>query len=58
MPLSRILSLIAVLSLAAWIVLAFVRPVPSGWVHVVLVAAVFAIVRAMVAADDERANRV
>jgi hypothetical protein len=56
MPLSRTFSLIAVLCLAAWIVLAFVWPVPSGWVHVFLVAAVFATVRAIVAADDERAN--
>ena len=57
MPLSRLLSLIAVLCLAAWIVLAFVRPIPSGWVHVPMVAAVFLIVRAIVAADDERAGR-
>jgi hypothetical protein len=57
MPLSRLLTLIAVLCLAAWIALAFVWPIPSGWVHVPLVAAVFVIVRAIVAADAERAGR-
>jgi len=56
-PLSRLLFLIAVLCLTVWIVLAFVRPIASGWVHVFMVAAVFVIVRAIVAADDERAGR-
>jgi hypothetical protein len=57
MPLSRLLTLIAVLSFAVWIALAFVWPMPSGWVHVFLVTAVFVIVRAIVAADGERAGR-
>jgi len=57
MRLSRVLTLIAALCLAAWIALAFVWPIPNGWVHVPLVAAVFVIVRAIVAADVERAGR-
>jgi hypothetical protein len=57
MPPSRLLALIAALCLAAWLALAFVWPIPSGWVHAFLVAAVFVIVRAIVAADEERAGR-
>jgi len=57
MALSRTLTLIAVLCLAVWIVLAFVVAIPSGWVHVPLVAAVLLVVRAIVAADEERAAR-
>lgn len=57
MPLSRTLTLVAVLCLAAWIVLAFVLAVPNGWVHVPLVAGVLLVVRAVVAADEERADR-
>jgi len=57
MPRSRSLALLAVLCLAAWIVLAFVLALPTGWVHLALVAAVLLIVRAIVAADEERAGR-
>lgn len=57
MPLSRSLTLLAILCLAAWIVLAFVLSIPSGWVHLALVAGVLLIVRAIVAADEERAAR-
>jgi uncharacterized membrane protein len=57
MPPSRVLTLSAVLCLAAWIVLAFVVSLPSGWVHVPLVAGVLLVVRAIVAADEERASR-
>jgi uncharacterized membrane protein (DUF485 family) len=57
MPPSRLLTLLAVLCLAAWIVLAFVVAIPSGWVHVPLVGAVLLVVRAIVAADEERAGR-
>jgi uncharacterized membrane protein len=52
----RILALLAVVCLAAWIVLAFVLALPSGWVHVPLAAGVLLIVRAIVAADDERSG--
>lgn len=54
---SRLLTLVALVCLVLWIVLAFVRPIPSGWVHVPLVVAVLLIVRAIVAADTERAGR-
>ncbi len=57
MALSRTLTLIAVLCLAAWVVLAFVVALRSGWVHLTLVAGVLLIVRAIVAADEERAAR-
>jgi uncharacterized membrane protein len=48
------LTLIAVVCLALWIVLAFVVAWPSGWAHVPLVAGVLLTVRAIVAADAER----
>jgi hypothetical protein len=42
-------SLIGALACAAlWIVLAFVAAIPSGWVHVPLVAAVILLARAIV----------
>jgi uncharacterized membrane protein len=44
----------AVVSLLAWIVLAFVLAFPTGWVHVPLVIGVLLVVRAIVAADAER----
>jgi uncharacterized membrane protein len=50
------LTLVAVVCLALWIVLAFVVAWPSGWAHVPLVAAVLVAVRAIVAADAERAG--
>jgi uncharacterized membrane protein len=53
---SRLLTLVALACLVLWILLAFVWPIPSGWVHVPLVAAVLLIVRALVAADAERAG--
>ena len=53
---SRLLTLVALACLVLWIVLAFVRPIPSGWVHVLLVVAVLLVVRAIVAADAERAG--
>ncbi|MDH4045448.1 MAG: hypothetical protein OEY20_13850 [Gemmatimonadota bacterium] len=53
---SVLLTLVALACLMLWIVLAFVRPMPSGWVHVPLVVAVLLAVRAIVAADDERAG--
>jgi uncharacterized membrane protein len=54
---SRLLTLSAVVCLAAWILLAFVLALPSGWVHVPLVAGVLLVVRAIVFADEERARR-
>lgn len=39
---------IAAIALALWIYLAFVRAVPSGWVHVPLIVAVVCIVIAIV----------
>lgn len=54
---SLLLLLLAVLCLAVWVGLAFVAAVPSGWVHVPLVAGVLVLVRAIVAADAERADR-
>jgi hypothetical protein len=42
--------------LALWIVLAFVLALPTGWVHLALVAAVLLAVRAIVAGDAERAG--
>lgn len=54
---SRWLSLLAALCYAVWIGLAFVRALPSGWVHVALVAGVLLTVRAIVDADAERARR-
>jgi len=56
MRLSRLLALATILCLALWIVLAFVIAWPSGWAHVPLVAAVLLAVRAIVAADAERAG--
>jgi hypothetical protein len=53
---SVMLTLVAVTCLALWIVLAFVVAWPSGWAHVPLVAAVLVAVRAIVAADAERAG--
>jgi hypothetical protein len=46
-------------ALAAWIVTAFVLALPTGWVHVLLVAGVLAVVRAIVEGDRGRpeANR-
>jgi uncharacterized membrane protein len=38
----------ALLSALLWILLAFVAAIPSGWVHVPLVAAVLLLVRAIV----------
>jgi uncharacterized membrane protein len=56
MRLSRLLAFTAILCLALWILLAFVIPWPSGWAHVPLVAAALLAVRAIVAADAERAG--
>ena len=56
MRLSRLLALASILCLALWIALAFVIAWPSGWAHVPLVAAVLLAVRAIVAADAERAG--
>ena len=53
---ARWISLLAVLCYAVWVVLAFVRAVPSGWVHVALVAGVLLTVRAIVDADAGRAD--
>jgi hypothetical protein len=53
---SRLLALVALACLILWIVIAFVWPIPSGWVHVPFVAAVFFVVRGIVAADAERAG--
>ncbi|MDH3496284.1 MAG: hypothetical protein OER21_05950 [Gemmatimonadota bacterium] len=53
---SRWLALAAIVCLAVWIVLAFVLAVPSGWVHLPLAVAALVIVRAIVAADAERAG--
>lgn len=38
----------ALVSLAAWVFLAFLRPVPAGWVHVFLGAGVILLVRRVV----------
>jgi uncharacterized membrane protein len=53
---STLLTLATVACLALWLVLAFVVAWPSGWAHVPLVAAVLLAVRAIVAADAERAR--
>ena len=54
---SHWLWLTAAVCLVLWIALAFVAAWPSGWAHVPLVAAVLLAVRAIVAADAERADR-
>lgn len=38
----------AVIALALWVYLAFIRAVPSGWVHVPLIVAVVCVVIAIV----------
>ncbi len=53
---SHWLTLAAVACLGLWVVLAFVFAVPSGWVHLPLAVGVLVIVRAIVAADAERAG--
>jgi len=53
---SRLLTLATIICLVLWVVLAFVVAWPSGWAHVPLVAAALLAVRAVVAADAERAG--
>ena len=40
--------LVAVASLAVWAVLVFVVQIPAGWIHIPLVFAVLALVKAIV----------
>ncbi|HWP38888.1 MAG TPA: hypothetical protein VNL18_15185 [Gemmatimonadales bacterium] len=44
----------AVVSLVAWIILAFVIPWPSGWAHVPLAVGVVLLVKAIVGPDRPR----
>lgn len=53
---SSLTSILAALCLVAWVGLAFVAAIPSGWVHVPLALAALAAVGAIVATDAERAD--
>lgn len=46
--------LAAGVALVAWIVTAFALALPTGWVHLLLVAGVLGVVRAIVEQDGER----
>lgn len=46
--------LLAGASLALWIVLAFVKPIPSGWVHLPLAAAAALIAVAIIESGPAR----
>ena len=46
----------AAVGLILWVVTAFVLAWPTGWVHLLLVGAVFASVRAIVLGDRDRAG--
>jgi hypothetical protein len=44
-------------ALALWIATAFVLALPTGWVHVLLVAGVLAVVQAIVRRDAEQGGQ-
>ncbi|HKI95942.1 MAG TPA: hypothetical protein VJ992_11700 [Gemmatimonadales bacterium] len=48
---SRVSLLAALVLLALWIYLTFVRAIPSGWVHVPLIVAVVCVAYAIVESD-------
>jgi hypothetical protein len=48
----------AAAALALWVVTAFALALPTGWVHLLLVAGVLAAVRALVEGDRRRSKAV